>query len=104
MVSGKINIEKARDIVNVLPQKNCGKCGFENCGKFALAAISGEASPFGCHQDLSAGYAISRILGMEVPKVFPGQSGSLDGTSHSNGHGKHHGGYHRFGHHRHCEW
>lgn len=101
MVSGKINVEKAREIVNVLPQKNCGKCGFENCGKFALAVLDGKASPFGCHQDFSTGYTISKILGIEIPEVIQSQPGPQDRIRHGHGREGHHGSHHCFGHHGH---
>jgi Na+-translocating ferredoxin:NAD+ oxidoreductase RNF subunit RnfB len=57
---------KLKDIVDTLPKINCGKCGYENCGKFAAAILKGEASPFGCRQDRAAGYRISQILGIPV--------------------------------------
>jgi CO dehydrogenase/acetyl-CoA synthase gamma subunit (corrinoid Fe-S protein) len=31
MVTNKTDVEKTGEIVNLLPRKNCGKCGFKNC-------------------------------------------------------------------------
>jgi len=67
MSSDRPNTSHAREIVALLPKRNCGKCGYENCGQFALAAIAGSASPFGCRRDRAAGHEISRILGKEAP-------------------------------------
>jgi hypothetical protein len=61
--------EKIKQIYDALPHLNCGFCGFENCGKFAKAVAEGRASPFGCRQDPSAGYRISRIMGREIPAM-----------------------------------
>ncbi len=68
MAEEKSNGEKAREIVSLLPKENCGKCGFANCGEFALAVAEGKASPCGCHKDPAAGYEISKLLGIEVPQ------------------------------------
>jgi len=35
--------EKVKKIVKVLPELNCGKCGFDNCGKFARAVAEEKA-------------------------------------------------------------
>ena len=100
--------EKLRKIVNLLPKENCGKCGFENCGKFALAVAEGKASPFGCHENPSAGYEISKVLGVEapeevkVPAGYPGYSqtgvstgtGMEQGRGPGQGHGRGHHGHH----------
>ena len=98
--------EKLRRIVEALPKKNCGKCGFENCGKFAAAIAAGQASPFGCRQDASAGYTISNILGVPLPEKaaeqtsksgFLSRHGSyiehskLPGRPGHTGHRGHHG-------------
>ncbi len=61
------NKEKIRKISEVLPKLNCGFCGFGNCGQFARAVVEGRASPFGCRQNPSAGFQISKILGQKVP-------------------------------------
>lgn len=54
-----------KKIVECLPKTNCGKCGYDNCGKFARAVAEGNASPFGCRENIAAGYRISKILGIE---------------------------------------
>ncbi len=59
--------DKIRRIYKALPRMNCGRCGFESCGKFARAVAEGRASPFGCWQDPWAGYTISEIVGLKVP-------------------------------------
>jgi Na+-translocating ferredoxin:NAD+ oxidoreductase RNF subunit RnfB len=58
--------EKIRRIYEILPRMNCGLCGFESCAKFARAVAEGKASPFACRQDPGAGYAIGRIVGVEM--------------------------------------
>jgi Na+-translocating ferredoxin:NAD+ oxidoreductase RNF subunit RnfB len=79
---------KLRDIVNALPKKNCGKCGYETCAKFGTAVMNGAASPFGCRHNSSAGYEISKILGLPVPE---GQTAPHVGTGHGEAGGRHHG-------------
>ena len=64
----KDTVEKAKRIAALLPKLNCGKCGFDNCGNFAVAVARGEASPFGCRENPSSGYKISEIMGLEVPR------------------------------------
>ena len=39
--------EKVKKIVKVLPELNCGKCGFDNCGKFARAVVEERAQNLG---------------------------------------------------------
>lgn len=67
--------EKARKIVKLLPKSNCGKCGFDNCGKFAMAVAEGAASPFGCQENPLVGYRISEIIGTKVPEEARAQEG-----------------------------
>jgi Na+-translocating ferredoxin:NAD+ oxidoreductase RNF subunit RnfB len=59
--------DKIKQIYEMLPQLNCGLCGFEGCGQFAKAVTEGRASPFGCRQDPWAGYRISEIMGIRAP-------------------------------------
>jgi len=59
--------EKIRKIYAVLPQMDCGLCGFGNCGQFARAVVEGRASPFGCKQNPSSGFQIGELLGKKVP-------------------------------------
>jgi len=89
--------DKIMEIIKVLPKLNCGECGFENCGKFAIAVADGRALPFGCRQDPSVGYELSKIIGVQVPEVAaqPIYTGILDrGQSRAQvkgtGQGKHH--------------
>lgn len=107
MPEEKTNVQKAREIVALLPKENCGKCGFENCGRFALAVIEGSASPFGCHHNPGAGYEICKVLGREVPEdagVLAGSRGHHHGghhvhvSGHHGGHGRGHNGGHHHGH------
>jgi hypothetical protein len=58
--------EKTKRICEALPKMDCGLCGFDSCAKYARAVAMGKASPFGCRQDLWAGYAISRIVGASI--------------------------------------
>ena len=66
-VTEKETVEKAKKIAALLPKSNCGKCGFNNCGNFAMAVAEGEASPFGCRENQLSGYRISEIMGLEIP-------------------------------------
>jgi len=59
--------EKVKQIYDVLPQLNCGFCGYGNCGQFAKAVAEGMASPFGCRQNPWIGYEISDIIGLTTP-------------------------------------
>jgi Na+-translocating ferredoxin:NAD+ oxidoreductase RNF subunit RnfB len=61
------NKDKLKQIYDILPQLNCGLCGYGNCGQFAKAVAEGRASPFGCRQDPWGGYRISEIMGTKVP-------------------------------------
>ena len=102
MTEEKTNVQKAKEIVALLPKENCGKCGFDNCGRFALAVIEEAASPFGCHHNPGAGYEICKVLGKEVPadvKVPVGSPECHHGGRH-HGLGHHGGGFgHGSGHH-----
>ena len=60
------NKEKIREIYQALPKLNCGLCEYGNCAQFARAVVEGRASPFGCKQDPSVGYKISKIIGAET--------------------------------------
>lgn len=61
--------EKIKEIYEALPKRNCGLCGYGNCGQFARAVAEGKASPFSCQQDPHAGYEISEIIGVKIPKI-----------------------------------
>src|SRR5512139_372000 len=102
----KNDLEKVKKTVNLLPQENCGKCGFENCGKFAVALVEGKASPFGCHKDPSAGDAICEVLGIEVTEEMRASNETI--ASRGGHHGGHHAvgaghSFHHHGHHGHAE-
>jgi hypothetical protein len=61
--------EKAKKIIKVLPGLNCGKCGFDNCGKFARAVAEGRTPCYGC---VSGGPSVANkvceIMGVRVPE------------------------------------
>lgn len=61
------NKDKIRQIYAALPKLDCGLCGYDNCGQFALAVAEEKASPFGCRQNPWVGYNISEIIGLRVP-------------------------------------
>jgi len=68
--------QRIKEIYQVLPQRDCGFCGFDGCGHFARAVAEGTASPFGCKQNPEAGYLINQILGK---KSAPIETASLTG-------------------------
>ncbi|MCD6472029.1 hypothetical protein J7K55_02750 [Candidatus Aerophobetes bacterium] len=71
--------EKVKKIVKVLPELNCGKCGFDNCGKFARAVAEERAPCYGC---VSGGPSVAnkvceimevRVPGIaKIPADYPG--------------------------------
>ena len=62
--------EKIKKIIKVLPKLNCGKCGFDNCGKFAKAVAEGKEPCYGC---VSGGPLVANkvceIMGVKVPEI-----------------------------------
>jgi Na+-translocating ferredoxin:NAD+ oxidoreductase RNF subunit RnfB len=60
----KENIKKIHEL---LPKRNCGLCGYDNCGLFAKAVAEKKASPFGCRQNPWLGYRLSEIVGVKQP-------------------------------------
>lgn len=62
--------EKTKKMVKVLPGLNCGKCGFDNCGKFARAVAEERAPCYGC---VSGGPLVANkaceIMGVRVPEI-----------------------------------
>jgi Na+-translocating ferredoxin:NAD+ oxidoreductase RNF subunit RnfB len=97
---------KLKEIIALLPRKNCGKCGFVNCASFGQALVESRAQPFGCRQDPNNGYAICRILGIQEPEAMPnvgkshGPHGNPASPARHHGHGKGHDqGLGRHGHH-----
>jgi hypothetical protein len=61
------NKDKLKQIYDILPQLNCGLCGYGNCGQFAKAVAEGRASSFGCRQNPWTGYEIIDITGLRTP-------------------------------------
>ena len=94
MANESKDTERLRKIVSLLPKENCGKCGFENCGKFALALVAGKASPIDCRKSLDRVNEICQVLGVEVPEGAELQAVGLRGHHHGGHHGHHghHGG------------
>ncbi len=39
---------KLKEIVQLLPLQNCGKCGYASCGVYAKAIVDGKASQYLC--------------------------------------------------------
>ncbi len=62
-----IDKQKIRKIYELLPQSNCGLCGFLLCSKFARAVVEGNISPFGCRLKPWAGYKACEVMGLDVP-------------------------------------
>jgi len=62
--------EKTKKIVRILPKLNCGKCGFDNCGKFAKAVAEERAPCYGC---ISGGPLVANkiceIMGVKAPET-----------------------------------
>ncbi|MBN1151797.1 MAG: hypothetical protein JXA58_01180 [Dehalococcoidia bacterium] len=54
--------ELIHKVYEVLPNLECGWCGYGNCHRFARAVVDGRASPSDCRQDPLAALKISRIL------------------------------------------
>jgi hypothetical protein len=59
--------ENIKKIHKLLPKRNCGLCGYDNCGQFAKAVAENRASPFGCRQSPWLGYRLSEIIGVKAP-------------------------------------
>lgn len=51
-------IEKAQNIYALLPKRDCGACGYDNCYQCALAIAKGEAPPDAC-----------RVVGRKIKDV-----------------------------------
>lgn len=57
------------EIVEVLPNANCGGCGFAGCSAFATAVAEGRAKVDGCPVGgQKVAEQVSRIMGVEPPK------------------------------------
>lgn len=62
---------KIEKVVEILPQGNCGACGYSGCRAFAEAVVKGEASPDNCPvagEDVVK--KIAEILGIEAKEVI----------------------------------
>ena len=67
-----------------------------------MAIVEGQASPFGCHENPSAGYEISKVLGIEVTEESKVPAGYPEFPHRGKGHGHHRPSCgHGLGHHRH---
>ena len=63
---------RVEEIANILPNANCGACGYPGCDGFATAVVKGEAPVNGCvvgGQEVAD--RISAILGVESAAVKP---------------------------------
>lgn len=77
--------ERVEKIVEILPNANCGGCGFAGCGAFAQAVVDGKADPSAC----AAGGAeavekIADIMGVEVDAKEPAIAVVLCQGTHNN--------------------
>lgn len=69
----KLRVEvdpRVEEIAGILPQANCGACGFAGCQAFAEAVAGGKAAPNGCPvggSDTAA--ALGLILGVDAGEV-----------------------------------
>jgi len=81
--------EKTKKIIKILPKLNCGKCGFDNCGKFAKAVAEGKAPCYGC---ISGGPLVANkiceVMGVKAPettKTLSNYPGSFQAGIANNG-------------------
>jgi len=61
---------KVVKISEILPQANCGACGFSGCRAYAEAVVKGDAPPNGCPvggQDVAA--QVAEILGVQAGEM-----------------------------------
>ncbi len=87
MVNDSNDKEKLRKIVGLLPKENCGKCGYDNCGAFAVALVAGKASLLDCHGAIPNAREICEVLRIEVPE------GAVQAVGHRGYHHGHHHGH-----------
>lgn len=62
------DIEKLRKLVKLLPGENCGKCGYDGCGAYAIALAEEGISPLTCRKSLGNIKEICAVLGVPVPE------------------------------------
>ncbi len=63
---------RVEKIIEILPNANCGGCGYPGCSGFAKAVVSGEASPSGCPPGgPEVAQKIAEILGVTVEATEP---------------------------------
>jgi len=69
----KLKVEEDPKVVKIseiLPQANCGACGFSGCRAFAEAVVKGDAPPNGCPvggQDVAS--QVAEILGVQAGEM-----------------------------------
>jgi len=70
LASKKFSVEvdpRVEQVAELLPNANCGACGYPGCSAFAEAVVRGDASVDGCSVGgASVAQEIARILGVEV--------------------------------------
>jgi electron transport complex protein RnfB len=58
---------RVEEVENVLPNANCGACGYAGCAAFALAVVKGEASANGCTPGgVGVSEKIASLLGVDA--------------------------------------
>lgn len=63
---------KVEEINSVLPQANCGACGYVGCAEYAEAVARGDADITLCAPGgSSCAQALARIMGVDVQPSFP---------------------------------
>lgn len=64
--------DRVERIVEVLPNANCGGCGFAGCQAYAKAVVDGDAAPDLCSAGgTEAAAKIGEILGIKIEKKEP---------------------------------
>ncbi len=76
-------------VIELLPQANCGACGFAGCRTFARAVVEGRAECTGCPiAGLAVARRIGEIMGISVIETVPRRpvihcaAGTLDRLGH----------------------
>ena len=62
---------KIEQVSEILPQANCGACGYAGCRAFAEAVVKGEAAPDGCPvggEEVTT--QVAAALGVKAPEVI----------------------------------